>query len=118
MTYAYLASPYTHPDPAIREQRYHAACHAAAALMKRGECVLSPIAHSHPIEVIGIGRQMNGQFWKRQDIPLIRHAGRVVVLCLEGWEESAGIAWEIELAHSLHIPVTFLLPDTMEEFQG
>ncbi|GIW55540.1 MAG: hypothetical protein KatS3mg082_1944 [Nitrospiraceae bacterium] len=32
----YLASPYSHPDPAVREERFHAACRAAAALLLAG----------------------------------------------------------------------------------
>ena len=32
----YLASPYSHSDPAVREQRYEAACQAAAVEAKTG----------------------------------------------------------------------------------
>ena len=33
----YLASPYSHPDPEVREGRYRAACAVAAVLCARGD---------------------------------------------------------------------------------
>lgn len=45
----YLASPYSHPDPAVEELRFEAACEAACKLMQQGHHVFSPIAHTHPV---------------------------------------------------------------------
>lgn len=109
--FLYLASPYTHCSPAVRDHRYLEVCKAAATLMRAGHVVFSPIAHSHPIEVSGIGQTLSGEFWKRQDIPLLRHASRLAVLMLPGWDESAGIKWEVETAMSLDIPVSYLDPE-------
>lgn len=107
--YTYLSSPYTHPDPAVREARFKAANKAAAQLMLAGHAVFAPISHSHPID-LEFGAPQSGAFWKAQDIPLLRHAARMVVLQLPGWHESKGIAWEIEMARSLNIPVEFMEP--------
>jgi hypothetical protein len=41
----YLISPYSHFDPVIREERFRAACRAAAALVRVGRAVFSSIAH-------------------------------------------------------------------------
>lgn len=109
--FIYLASPYTHTDQTIRDLRYLAACRAAAQLMRDGWNVFSPIAHSHPIELTGIGEQMSGDFWKCQDIPLLRHAAKLAVLTLDGWQQSSGIQWEVETAEALHIPIVYLDPD-------
>lgn len=106
--FTYLASPYSHPDPDVRHQRYLHACRAAAWLMRESHAVFSPIAHSHPIEIHGLEAQESGDFWKRQDIPILRHASQMVVLMLTGWNDSAGIKWEIETAESLLIPIKFL----------
>lgn len=111
--YIYLASPYSHPNPAVREMRYVEVCKAAAKLMKAGRIVFSPIAHSHPIEVIGIGETESGEFWKKQDIPLLRHASELYVLCLDGWKDSAGLKWEMEIAESLHIPTLLFTQDQL-----
>lgn len=40
----YLASPYTHANAAIRQQRFDAVCRVAAELMRRSEIFFSPIA--------------------------------------------------------------------------
>ena len=48
----YLASPYSHRDEAIMEERFRAACRAAAYLMRRGNVVFAPICHSHSIAVV------------------------------------------------------------------
>jgi hypothetical protein len=50
----YLASPYSHPNPAVREQRFQAACQAAAALLRSGQAVFAPIVHSHPLVAYGL----------------------------------------------------------------
>ena len=47
----YLASPYSHPDPAVMEQRFETACRVAGWLMARGEIVFCPIAMSHSVAV-------------------------------------------------------------------
>ena len=51
----YLASPYSHPDAVVREQRFRDVCLAAARLIRAGQIVFSPIAHSHPIASGGFG---------------------------------------------------------------
>lgn len=110
MSFIYLASPYSHDDPDVRQERFQAVCKAAAYLMRHGQIVFSPIAHSHSVEVVGLQERHGGDFWKRQDIPLLRHAKELVVLMLPGYLESAGLKWEIELAQALHIPVRRLHP--------
>ena len=43
----YLASPYSDPDPAVKQARYDAAVRAVGALMARGETVYSRIVSTH-----------------------------------------------------------------------
>ena len=105
----YLASPYSHADPAVRQQRFEAACAAAARLMQAGETVFSPIAHSHPVEQY-FNAIEDGEFWMRQDIPILRHCARVKVLRLPGWEQSKGVARELAVARELYIPVEMIDP--------
>ena len=95
--FAYLASPYSSPDHRIRESRFEAATQKAAELMRAGEVIFSPIAHSHPIDLY-FRNPESGEFWMRQDIPILRHASKLYVLMLQGWESSKGIAQEVELA--------------------
>lgn len=59
----YLASPYSDPDPAVREQRYEAACAATVAMLRAGHVVFSPIVHSHPL--VAYGLPTDWAFWQR-----------------------------------------------------
>ena len=108
MNFSYLASPYTHPDPQVRVKRFEDACRAAAALMTEGKIIFSPIAHSNSIETIGLGAVKTGAFWKQQDTPFLLCADELIVLMLDGWESSAGIAWEMQTARELGIPISWV----------
>lgn len=111
MSLVYLASPYSHPDATVRAARFSAACRVAGELMKAGQCVFSPIAHSHPIEQHFLDAKPEGHdFWLRQDFAILRHASRLVVLMLEGWEASRGVAAEIDFAKTIGVPVEFKKP--------
>ncbi len=102
----YLASPYSHPDTAVREQRFRAACHAAVALLHAGRVVFSPIAHSHPLAQHGLPG--NWHFWERYDRAFLERCDEVMVLMLDGWQESVGVQAEIRIARELGKPVRFL----------
>ena len=106
---SYLASPYTHPDTAVREQRFRAVCKKAAELMARGSVVFSPIAHSHPIDV-EFDKPESGEFWKKQDAPYLEFCTELIVFMLDGWEQSKGLAHEIEVAQQRGIPVIYERP--------
>ncbi len=107
MSITYLASPYSHPDPAVRHRRFEEVCKVAAELMAAGEVVFCPIAHSHPIDLLGNLPQTTA-FWMSMDLPLLRACDRVKVLKLDGWDISAGIRGEIEEARAVGIPVTYI----------
>jgi hypothetical protein len=102
----YLASPYSDPDPAVREQRFVAACRAAAELIRQGKTVFSPIVHGHTICRYGL--PLDWRFWERHDRRFLEVCDEVVVLMLDGWRESVGVTAEIAIARELGKPVTFL----------
>jgi hypothetical protein len=91
----YLASPYSDPDPAVREARFKSVCKVAARLIRAGYVVFCPIAHSHPLEVHGdlIG---GWDFWALQDLPLLNVCNELHVAAFPGWEESEGVTAEIK----------------------
>jgi hypothetical protein len=109
----YLASPYSHPDPAVTQTRYVAVCKAAAKLMEKGHHVFSPIAHSFAIATAG-GLHKGWEFWKKIDFEWIRMCGTVWVLCLPGWEESVGIEAELQYAKTMMLPIYLVDPKTLE----
>jgi hypothetical protein len=109
VSFTYLASNYTHADPAVRLERYWAVVKKATELMRAGECVFSPIAHTHEIGLM-LGREVDHEFWMRQDKSLLQHASKLKVLTLEGWQQSRGVAEEIEAAKAMGIPVEYVEP--------
>lgn len=108
----YLASPYSHADPAIREARFHAACRATAALLRAGLVVFSPIVHSHPL--VAFALPTGWDFWERIDRAYLARCDELVVLTLDGWDESAGVRAEIALARDVGKPVRFLGVDVTD----
>src|SRR5260370_35643395 len=105
----YLASPYSHPDAAIRKQRYHAACRATAEMMREGHIVFCPIAHSHPL--VEHGLPTGWAYWERCDRAFLERGDEVAVLTLDGWQDSIGVQAEIRIATELGKPVRYLAPE-------
>lgn len=110
----YLASPYSHDDPDIREERFEAVCGVAAELMAEHIVVFSPIAHTHPIAEHGNLDGMDADFWLKFDKEFILRSEVVWVLMLDGWRESYGVNWETEFAKEHDIPVGYIDPETLE----
>lgn len=104
----YLASPYSHHDAAVRQHRFEEACRAAAALLKAGLAVFSPIAHSHPIAAHGL--PTSWEYWSRLDREYLARCDVLAVLTLPGWRESIGVQGEIAIAGELGLPVVFVSP--------
>jgi uncharacterized protein DUF1937 len=105
----YLASPYSHPEPAVREARFLAVCRAAASLIRAGHPVFSSIAHSHPIAAYGLPTDWS--YWERDARLHLAASAEVVVLTLDGWQGSIGVAAEVRIAAELGIPVRYLSPE-------
>ena len=102
----YLASPYTHADPSVREARFQAVCRQAAEMMRRGVVVFSPIAHSHAIAAYGL--PIEWAFWERFDRVFLERCDEVWVLALDGWSVSRGVQAEIAMARELGNPVLLI----------
>lgn len=108
----YLASPYTHEERAIKERRFRAATEAAAALIKKGYIVYSPITMTHPIDVMlaGEGATLGSNFWVSFDEAFMDACSEIFVLQIEGWENSDGIRREIEYFKKQGKPVNYISP--------
>ena len=110
MPLIYLATPYSHSDPDVKQRRFDAVNRAAASLMRRGCHVYSPISHSHPIALAG-DLPGDWEYWERYDREILRMCARVIVLRQDGWRESTGVTAEIEIAAELGLPVAFMDPE-------
>ena len=104
----YVASPYTHRDWAMREERYQAACRQVADMLCRGVEAFSPICHSHPLA--GYGLPGDWAFWRDYDLKFLEMCDEIWVLMLDGWEESTGVQAEIAAALKMGKRVVFVEP--------
>lgn len=105
----YLASPYSDPDPFIREERYLRAMKVLADLLHKGVWTYSPIVHCHEFAKI-IYRDGVPVFdhWRQYDLHMLSLCDEILVLRIEGWNRSVGVAAEIAEAERLGIKVSYI----------
>lgn len=110
----YLASPYSHEDKAVEAARFESVCKVAAALMREGQMVFSPIAHTHPIALAG-DLPRGFDYYAAYDELMISRCDELYVLMLDGWRESVGVTAEVEIARRLGKRVRYvtLTPDAI-----
>lgn len=101
----YLASPYSSINPAVREMRYERARVVTASLLKRGIPVFSPIVYGRAMEKI-IGTDYIS--WKTFNDCMLDSCASMLVLTIDGWENSRGVAYEIDRAKGLKLPISYL----------
>lgn len=101
----YLASPYWHSDPAIRNQRFRAACQATADMIRQRLVASSPVVYGHALVSEGLPGEW--PFWRRHDSEHLAHCEEVVVLRLDGWEQSDGVQSELRLAKAMGKVVSY-----------
>lgn len=105
----YLASPYNHTSEDVRRERYEANVRALADLLHAGKVTFSPIVHHHPVACLrDLGRGWN--FWRDVDIQYLKRCDVLMVLTLDGWQESVGVTAEIEIAQTLGMPIQYMEP--------
>lgn len=114
----YLASPYSHPDPAVAASRASAAARCAARLLEQGNLVFSPIAHSVSLLPHMDNPGGDWQTWARLDEAMLERCDGVVVVQLDGWRESKGVAEEISIAQQLGLPLIYVDADGRQATGG
>jgi hypothetical protein len=103
----YLASPYTHSDPWVREERYKQNLAALVHLLLDGKTVFSPIVHSHHADRM-MAHLKDHDFWMKQSINMLVRCDSLTVLMLDGWQRSKGVEEEIRMAQRLGFPIDHL----------
>ena len=114
MKLAYLACPYTHENPTVRERR-HEIANDYAARLTADVAVFSPITHGPMLEqYLKPSVSKNHKFWMDQCIPILRVCQEVFVLPLSGWRQSKGVQIELELARQLLLPIRIIQSEEQE----
>ena len=115
----YIAAPYAHPERSVREHRFRTACRAAARLMQAGVVVFSPLSHSVPIveflDMENLNCMTPNQFWMSCDLPLLDLCSELLILGLQGWEQSEGVREEMFFALKKNKPITLIEESDIEK---
>jgi Domain of unknown function (DUF1937) len=106
----YLACPYTHPNPGVRAERFRLATEAAAKLIRQGHIVYSPITMSHPLDLVLAGdtNTLGSDYWVQYDKAFMAVCAEMIILEIDGWDQSSGIRREIEYFRSHGKPISWL----------
>lgn len=109
MSYFYLASPYSSPDPDLVKARHHEAMKAVVWLMKKEMWVHSPIVYCHDLAQLG-EFPTDAEFWLEFNRLMLRMSKGMILLKIEGWDKSLGVREEIKFSNFLGIPILGMVP--------
>ncbi len=90
----YVASPYSHDDHIIIEQRYKATQDYVAMLFKEKAWAFSPIVHCHAL-ALEFDLPTDASYWKEYNLHMLVRADALHVLQLNNWERSEGVYNEL-----------------------
>lgn len=76
--------------------------------MAEGRVVYSPITSMHYLAKTHAFFGEGDDFWLRHDLAILARCDRLIVLQLEGWEQSEGLRREIEFATEKNIPIEYI----------
>lgn len=99
----YVASPYSHPDPIIREGRYLTALRYTAFLHTKNLVAFSPIAYGHQFSTI-LSFDYGYETWQAFNDHMLKNSTEMHILALPEWEKSKGLMHEIAFATLHKIP--------------
>ena len=91
----------------MKEERYLRALKATQYLLSQRRWVYSPIVHCHELAKIG-GLPGDFEFWKDYNFAVIAACDLFMILRIEGWDASKGVAQEKLEAERLGIKVDYL----------
>lgn len=102
----YIASPYYSPDSGITQRRMEKIYEIMGEYIKRGEHVISPLS----MHEVVIRHNLDGTYayWGKYCLNILNRCDKMVVLCMDGWKESKGLADEIRFCTENNIPIEYL----------
>ncbi len=99
----FLSTPYT--KTADIDRAFQQAAHIAAKLSKAGLTVFSPIAHSHSLaRCAGLDHRDPAVFAALNN-KMLKHAEVLIVVLMEGWQDSDGVKEEVAFFERAHKPI-------------
>ncbi|MBN20661.1 MAG: hypothetical protein CL678_05170 [Bdellovibrionaceae bacterium] len=109
MSYFYLSQPYNGTE-SEKKHRASIGAQICGSFIKKGIHVLSPIVHNHALlkEYPHFSLEERKTLILDFDFTLLKASQGMIVLQLEGWENSYGVNAEIEFCKKHNIPIYFL----------
>jgi len=104
--FIYLAGPYSHDLPSMRENRYLAHKQCLTKMMNEGDKVFAPIVQGHLLDL----NHWGGAEWLGFDLPILDRCDLLAVLTIPGWDKSWGVDKEITRAKETNKPIVYLDP--------
>ncbi|MBI2790930.1 MAG: DUF1937 family protein [Gammaproteobacteria bacterium] len=105
----YLACPYSHPDSRMVQLRYAVSAQVACQLVKEGLMIFAASMHNALLATMaGISDQFAD--WKEYNHLMIERSDKLMVITMEGWEQSKGVQDQIQYAKSLNKPIEMIEP--------
>ena len=109
----YMASPYTRFEAGLHAA-FEGACIVAAQLISHGVKIFAPICHSHPIAIHGGIEPLDHGIWLPIDEPLMDAAEALIVVQFDGWDQSYGVDYEVDVFKAAGKDIFYLNPHTMD----
>lgn len=115
-TLYYLGAPYNHPTQAVKKRRLATVNHVSLELIKEGKLVFSPLSHNLSIDS---KRFLNSwEAWQKLDLEILARCDALMVLKLEGWQDSIGLKAEIAFAKAHQIPIVEMEAPSEEQIDA
>lgn len=102
----YLAAPYSSQWLRLMADRLQRINRFAAKLATEGELIYSPISHSAALATEG-GLPAGYDYWEQLDRTMLGYCRKIIVLRIEGWDKSIGVAAEIKYATELGLEIEY-----------
>ena len=109
---AYLGSPYTKYKAGL-PRAFTDVAELCARLVGRGLHIFSPIVHAHPIAMHGGLDPLDLTIWYPWCRVMMDRSDILIVAHMEGWQESAGLRFEVDHFERAHKPIYDLNPATL-----
>ena len=108
----YLGSPYSRYLAGI-DAAYEDVCHERGLLVQNGVACFSPVIHSHPVARYCDMDPYDYAIWMPSEAPIMDCAKGLIVLMLDGWENSDGLKQEMRFFREKKLPIVFMTPGTV-----
>ena len=106
----YLAAPLGHPASSMRKDRFDSVNRYCGYLIRQHVPVFSPLSLGASLDEDAIPNSA----WYALGLQMLSRCDELLILGLDGWEDSVGVTLETMYASQLHIPVSVADPSTYE----